>query len=339
MPMTAKILGGDEALAFGALAAGVGLVTSYPGSPSSGTIEAIIPLADERGIYVEWSSNEKVALETAIGASIAGRRALVGTKSVGLNAMVDPLMALNLTPVRGGLVILLGDDPGGYGSQNDQDSRPLASLAETPMLEPSDPAEGYAMMREAFSISEKFGTAVIVRETRAFSQQTGEVVLEETVPATANLGFARETWRFVPVPLNVVEKHRELHARVQALSAWAEATPFNKITGKGPRGVIGAGFAFRKLLDVLGDENPGDLRLLKLGVLYPLPRKTIAGFRTLSGGPNQGIGPRLRRGFQDFRQGKRTPNPRRGIVPLAGPSRPVPLHPRVRARPRFPAGE
>jgi indolepyruvate ferredoxin oxidoreductase alpha subunit len=99
-------------------------VTSYPGSPSSGTVEALIDLADKHDMYVEWSSNEKVAMEMGIGASIAGRRALVCTKSVGMNVMIDPLMALNLTPVNGGLVILLGDDPGGYGSQNDQDSRP-----------------------------------------------------------------------------------------------------------------------------------------------------------------------------------------------------------------------
>ena len=276
--MTARILSGDEALALGALAAGVGLVTSYPGSPSSGTIEAIIPLAEKQGIYAEWSSNEKVALEMGIGASIAGRRALVGTKSVGLNAMIDPLMALNLTPVRGGLVILLGDDPGGYGSQNDQDSRPVATLIETPMLEPSDPAEGYAMMREAFSISERFRTAVIVRETRAFSQQTGEVFLEKALPKASDLGFAREHWRFVPVPLNVVDKHRELHKRIEALSVWADAAPFNRIMGTGPRGVIGAGFAFRKFLDVIGDKVPVGLRLLKLGVLYPLPRKTISEF-------------------------------------------------------------
>jgi len=276
--MTARNLDGDTALAFGALAAGVGLVTSYPGSPSSGTIEAIIPLAEKHGVYIEWSSNEKVALEMAIGASIAGRRALVGTKSVGLNAMADPLLALNLTPVRGGLVILLGDDPGGYGSQNDQDSRPLAALAETPMLEPSDPAEGYAMMREAFTVSEKFGTAVIVRETRAFSQLTGEVVLEEAAHKPLNLGFSREPWRFVPVPLNVVEKHRDLHKRIEALSVWADAAPFNRVVGAGPKGVIGAGFAFRKLLDVIGDKDPRGLRLLKLGVLYPLPRKTVADF-------------------------------------------------------------
>ena len=114
-----KIINGDEAMAYGALASGVKLVTSYPGSPSSGTVETLAKLGVENEIYVEWSSNEKVAIEIGIGASIAGRRALVCTKSVGMNLMIDPLMALNLTPVKGGLVILLGDDPGAYGSQND----------------------------------------------------------------------------------------------------------------------------------------------------------------------------------------------------------------------------
>lgn len=274
--MTKGVLSGDEALAFGALAAGVRLVASYPGSPSSGAIEAIIPLAEKLGIYVEWSSNEKVALEMAIGASIAGRRALMGTKSVGLNAMIDPLMALNLTPLRGGLVILLGDDPGAYGSQNDQDSRPAAAWIETPLLEPSDPAEGYAMMREAFAISEEFGTAVIVRETRAFSQQTGEVALEGSFPEAADLGFSREPWRFVAVPLNAVEKHRELHKRIEALRRWADEAPYNRVKGAGTKGIISAGFAYRKLLDVIGSEDPVGFRLLKLGVLYPLSRKTVS---------------------------------------------------------------
>src|SRR4051812_4325508 len=138
--MPTRDLNGDEAMALGALVAGVTVVTSYPGSPSSGSVEVLAGLAAAHGVHVEWSSNEKVAAEVAIGASIAGRRALICTKSVGLNVMLDPLMALNLTPVHGGLVILLGDDPGGYGSQNDQDSRSLALLMETPMLEPSDPA-------------------------------------------------------------------------------------------------------------------------------------------------------------------------------------------------------
>ena len=140
--MLEGILNGDEAMAHGALAAGVSVVTSYPGSPSSGTVEVLIGLADRQGLHVEWSSNEKVALELGIGASIAGRRALVATKSVGMNAMLDPLMVLNLTPVHGGLVILLGDDPGGYGSQNDQDTRPLAAMLEMPLVEPSRPGRG-----------------------------------------------------------------------------------------------------------------------------------------------------------------------------------------------------
>src|SRR5262245_63056472 len=118
-------------------------------------------------------------MEIGIGASIAGRRALVGTKSVGMNVMLDPLMALNLTPVHGGLVILLGDDPGGYGSQNDQDTRPLAPMLEMPWMEPSTPAEGFAMMRAAFAVSEQFHTAVVVRITRSFVQQLGAVDIPE----------------------------------------------------------------------------------------------------------------------------------------------------------------
>ena len=130
----------------------------------------MIGLAGDRGIRVEWASNERVALETGIGVSIAGHRALVCTKSVGMNVMLDPLMVLNLTPVHGGIVIILGDDPGGYGSQNDQDTRPLATMLEMPMLEPSTPAEAFRMMVEAFDLSERFRTPVILRETRSFAQ-------------------------------------------------------------------------------------------------------------------------------------------------------------------------
>jgi len=276
--MTLKTLNGDQAMAWGALSSGVKLVTSYPGSPSSGTVETLISLAKNHNIYVEWSSNEKVALEMGIGASIAGRRALVCTKSVGLNVMIDPLMALNLTPVNGGLVILLGDDPGGYGSQNDQDSRSLADFLEMLTLEPTSLAEGYAMMREAFNISERFNTAVIIRETRSFSQQVESVLVSDERYREANLGLVREPWRFVPIPTNVVEKHRILHEKIEAMLNWANNTPFNITTGTGVKGIVGAGFAHRKLLDVVGNENPGEFRLLKLGVLYPLPRKIITKF-------------------------------------------------------------
>src|SRR5579883_2788164 len=276
MPM--KPMTSAQALAAGALVSGVKVVTSYPGSPSSETVEVLIELAERHGVYVEWSSNEKVAMEIGIGASIAGRRALVCTKSVGLNVMLDPLMALNLTPVHGGLVILLGDDPGGYGSQNDQDSRPLAPMLEMPWLEPATPAEGFAMMRAAFAVSEQYHTAMIVRETRSFTQQVEPIDLPEAPYPQPDLGFLREPWRFVPVPRNVVAKHRALHERLAVLETWADAAPFNRVVGKGDLGIIGAGFAYRKLLDVLGDEPRDGLTLLKLGVLFPLPRGLVAGF-------------------------------------------------------------
>jgi indolepyruvate ferredoxin oxidoreductase alpha subunit len=276
--MSLKQLNGDQAMAYGALSCGVKLVTSYPGSPSSGTVDALIGLAREHNLYVEWSSNEKVAMEMGIGASIAGRRALVCTKSVGLNVMVDPLMALNLTPINGGLVILLGDDPGGYGSQNDQDSRLLAASLELPMMEPAGPAEAYAMMREAFALSERFQTAVIIRETRSFSQQVEMVSVLDAPYQDCDIGCAREPFRFVPVPINAVEKHRALHERIEAVREWAESSVFNRETGTGTVGIIGGGFAYKKLLDVVGEEIPEDFRLLKLGILYPLPKKAIADF-------------------------------------------------------------
>jgi indolepyruvate ferredoxin oxidoreductase alpha subunit len=276
--MIVKKLDGDQALAYGALASGVKLVTGYPGAPSSGTLEALIEWAEQGDFYVEWSSNERVALEMGIGASIAGSRSLVCTKSVGLNVMVDPLMALNLTPVNGGLVILLGDDPGGYGSQNDQDSRRLAAFLEMPLWEPAGPAEAYVMIQEAFLVSEKFHTAVIVRETRSFSQHKEMVQVLEECPVGYGIGLVREPYRFVPVPINAVEKHKALHDRMDAVQEWAETSDFNQETGAGERGIIGAGFAYKKLRDVAGMRPRDDIRLLKLSTLYPLPKKTIARF-------------------------------------------------------------
>src|SRR5262249_36893409 len=187
--MPLQSLTSAHALAYGALVSGVKVVTSYPGSPSSETVEVLIGLAQRYGLHVEWSSNEKVAMEIGIGASIAGRRALVCTKSVGMNVMVDPLMALNLKPVHGGLVILLGDEPGCYGSQNDQDSRLLAQMLEMPWMEPATPAEGYAMLRAAFTVSEQFHTAMIVRETRSFTQQAEPVDLPEGPYLQPDLGL------------------------------------------------------------------------------------------------------------------------------------------------------
>lgn len=262
-------------MALGAVASGVRSATSYPGSPSSEVIEELIVLARDRDIRVEWASNERVALETGIGVSIAGHRALVCTKSVGMNVMLDPLMVLNLTPVHGGLVIVLGDDPGGYGSQNDQDTRPLATLLEMPLLEPSTSAEAFRMMVHAFDLSERFQTPIILRETRSFAQSSGMVEVPEAFPSRRARGLVRDPWRFVPVPSNVVAKHRALHDRLEAFGAWGETSPYLVVSGSGDLGVIAAGFAARKLEDVFGGSPPEGLRSCRLGLLHPLPALAI----------------------------------------------------------------
>ncbi len=270
---------GEQALAYGALWAGVHLVAGYPGSPGLGTMNAIIEHARQHGHpYVEWSLNERVALEIGIGVSMAGRRSLVCTKSVGMNVLLDPLMTLNLTGVHGGLVILLGDDPGAYGSQNEQDTRLLAPMIEIPMLEPASPAEAYAMMGEAFELSERFNTAIVIRITRSFAQMVGQFTPEIVPTKEAELGLAREPYRFVPYPGNAVEMHRRVHARLEAFEAWAATAAYNQVTGRGPKGILAPGYAYRKLLDVVGDRPRDQFRVLKLGTLYPLPKATVARF-------------------------------------------------------------
>jgi indolepyruvate ferredoxin oxidoreductase alpha subunit len=276
--MEKKILNGDQAMAFGAWLSGVKMVTAYPGSPSSGSVSTLIELAGENSFHIEWSGNEKVAMEMGIGASMAGRRALVGVKSVGMNAMVDPLMTLNLTRVKGGLVILLGDDPGAYGSQNEQDTRLLAPMVEIPLMEPAGPAEGMAMIQEAFRLSEQFHLPVILRITRSFTQREEKVVLTDQIAQKATPDFVRDPGRFVPTPRNAVEKHRELHQRLAQFSRAGEHLPFNRIAGEGVLGIVGAGFAYQKLLDVAGKDAKAGFRLLKLSNLFPLPEKLIARF-------------------------------------------------------------
>lgn len=274
--MNTQTLNGDFAFAHGALEAGVRVVSSYPGSPSSGTVKAVLDLTDKDDVHVEWSTNEKVAFEVGIGASLAGRRSLVCVKSVGMNVLVDPLMTINLCGVNGGLVILLGDDPGAYGSQNDQDTRSIALYSELPLLEPSTPSEAKSLMVEAFEFSERFGTAVIVRLTRSFSQQEEVVELAGRRKAPA-LGLKREPYRWLTFPGNAVEMHARLHDKTATLKSWADESSRNRVTGAGRRGIIAAGFSAAKLRDVIGDSQP-NLQVLELVTLFPLPENRIAEF-------------------------------------------------------------
>ncbi len=276
--MPKKKLTGAQAIAYGAFYGGVGLASSYPGSPATSVMDAVIELAPQGGFYVEWSTNEKVALEMGIGASMAGRRALVCVKGVGMNVLIDPLMTLNLTDLNGGMIILVGDDPGAYGSQNDQDSRPVAHLIELPMWEPARPSKAFEMTIKAFELSEQVQLPIILRITRAFSTAEEEVSLPSIRKQPKFKGLQRAPFRYAPCPINAVSKHAALHGKLSDIAEVVEQHPYNRIFGDGSLGVIACGFCFAKLWQIIGGKPDADLAIFKLSALYPLPQGKIIDF-------------------------------------------------------------
>lgn len=281
--MTKRTVNGDEALVQGCLDAGVRVVASYPGSPSSGVVERLARLAKACGIHVEWSTNERVAFEVAVGASIAGVRSLAAMKGVGFNVALDPMTVANLCGVRGGLVILLGDDPGAWASQNDQDTRALVAFAELPLLEPSSPAEGYRMLFNAFALSERHSLPVVLREVRRYAEDVEEAVFPEGSPLPEPQSFDlqndRVSRRWIPSTDNAVSLHRLLHEKLERVAREFDASPFNLVEGVGDEGVIACGFADRKARNVLARWGRGGaFRWLRLGTLYPLPKATLRAF-------------------------------------------------------------
>jgi len=273
-------ISGAYALARGAIEAGVSLATSYPGSPVTPVVNHILELTSPDEVQVEWTSNEKVAIEMALGASVGGARSLLCVKGVGLNIALDPLMAFNLSGCNAGFVILVGDDPGSWGSQNEQDSRALALMAELPLLEPTSVSDARAMMREAFQLSEKMGLPVIVRITRALVLAEGMELAEEKFKIVPPPSFQREFMRWVVLPVNVVPRHRRLLERLEEVQVRFEDSPFNGVEGEGAHGVIAAGFVYQKLLDSLGGVIPPELRVLRLGTFHPLPVERVTDFLT-----------------------------------------------------------
>lgn len=270
---------GALALAQGALDAGVRLVTGYPGSPITPIVNHIMRLTTPDAVQVTWNSNEKVAIEMAFGASVGGTRALLCVKSVGMNIALDPVMAFNMTGCNAGLVLLVGDDPGGWGSQNEQDSRGFARMAELPMLEPTTVAEARTMMTEAFRLSEARSIPVFVHITRALTLgevPASRVRLGKSLPPSP--GYQREFMRWVVLPVNVVEYRRRLLAKLDGVRAQFERSSFNAVVGDGARGIIAPGFMVQKLLDALGGVVPPTLRVLRLGTLHPLPVARITDF-------------------------------------------------------------
>lgn len=270
MQVRRVVLSGDEAFAHAALHAGVGWVTGYPGSPSAGTLEALASMPEARDVHVTWAVNELIAMESAFGASLAGRRSLLCVKSVGLNIALDPLMTVVLTGCNAGLVILLGDDPGGWASQNEQDSRFLALMADLPLLEPADVQEAYDLLRYAFDLSEAHGLPVIVREMRALSLAKGEVRLGLT-STSRDRGFVRKPMRWISLPENVVRNHRRLHDRLNEVSRALENCPFNRIEGRGRVGLVACGADYFKLQGSIERERLDRFHVMKLSTFNPLP--------------------------------------------------------------------
>ncbi len=268
-------LTGSQALAYGALGAAVDYVTGYPGSPATGVVDALLELAGE-DVRIEWGTNEKAAFDAAFGASLAGFRSLLCLKSVGLNVALDSLMVSNLAGGNGGFVILVGDDPGGWGSQNEEDSRPLVAAAEVPLLEPACVQDGQQVVQHAFRLSERFQIPVAVRMTRALSVARAPGApgsLPKHRPSQGS--FQRQGDRYNVLPIHVVDRHRELHAAVKRVQALFEASPLNRREGHGEAGVIAAGFAYQKVQDVLARSGHPPLSLLGLGTLHPLPEHQV----------------------------------------------------------------
>ena len=271
---------GAYALACGAIEAGVSLVTGYPGAPATAVVNSILQLTSPDEVQVEWTSNEKVAIEMAFGASVGGTRSLLCVKSVGLNIALDPLMVFNLSGCNAGFVILVGDDPGSWGSQNEQDSRTLALAAELPLLEPTTVPDARVAMRQAFQLSEETGLPIIVRVTRALVLAEESEPVEEEVWTMPPPSFQREFMRWVVLPINVVPHHRRLIQRLEEVQTRFEDedSPFNGVDGDGSQGVIAAGFAYQKLSDLLGGAIPSGLRVLRLGTFHPLPVDRVTAF-------------------------------------------------------------
>lgn len=263
---------GNQAFARGLYEAGCAVVSSYPGTPSTEITEEAAKYPE---IYAEWAPNEKVAMETVFGATLAGKRAFCGMKHVGLNVAADPLFTLSYTGVNAGLVIGVADDPGMHSSQNEQDSRHYAEAAKIPMLEPSDSAEALAFVKLAFALSEEFDTPVFVKMcTRvSHSQSVVETAARAEAPARP---YIKNGAKYIMMPGNAIRRHPVVEERTKRLAAWAETADCNRWERgtAGKLGVIASSTCYQYVREVCG----GDVSVLKLGMVFPFPDKLLKDF-------------------------------------------------------------
>ena len=267
-----KLMLGNEAVARGILEAGCGIVSSYPGTPSTEITEYAAKY-DE--IYCEWAPNEKVACEVAFGASLGGARSACCMKHVGLNVAADPLFTLSYTGVNGGLVIFVADDPGMHSSQNEQDSRHYAIASKVPMLEPADSVEAKEFTKMAFELSEKFDTPVIVRMCTRIAHSQCAVELCDPLPKVKK-EYVKNPQKYIMAPANAIRKHPVVEQRCAAIAEYAETSELNKVELADSKalGIITSGTAYQYVKEVFGDS----VSVLKLGLVNPLPAKLISDF-------------------------------------------------------------
>jgi len=267
-----KLLSGNEAVARGVYEHGGEFASAYPGTPSTEILETIGRYFKD-DVYAEWSINEKVALEAAVGASWGGARSLAAMKHVGVNVAADPLMTLSYTGVGAGLILISADDPSLHSSQNEQDNRYYAKFAQIPMLEPADSQESLDMIKDAFEISEQFDTPVLFRMTTRISHSKGLVKIGER-RTVEHKGFERNIPKYVMVPANAHVRHKIVIERLEKLRAYAETSPHNKIEwGDKKVGIISGSVAYQYAKEVMPHASH-----LKLGFSYPIPMNMIMDF-------------------------------------------------------------
>ena len=274
--LSKTFLMGNAAIAMGALHAGVNLVAGYPGTPSTEILETVAKCNDG-SVYVEWSVNEKAALEVAAGASYAGARTLVTMKQVGLNVASDPLMSLAYVGVKGGMVIVSADDPGPISSQTEQDTRHFAQFAKLPVFDPSTPEEAYEMIQDAFAYSEKYGTPVLFRPTTRVCHSCADIQLHETPTVHKPEGFVKDTMRWVIFPRTSYLNHIKLEERTPVLSKDFSAYRFNQLTGCGKLGIVTSGISYTYLQEALEDYT-GQVKVLKIATANPFPEELALQF-------------------------------------------------------------
>ena len=267
------LLSGNEAIALATWHSGAGMAVGYPGTPSTETLEYLARITSASDIDVEWSTNEKVAMDVAMGASLAGDRVIVTTKHVGLNVAMDSFVTSPFLGVNGGLVVLDADDPGMHSSQNEQDNRYIARFAGVPMLEPSDSQEAYEFTRAAFELSEQWDTLVMLRMTTRVSHSRSKVVPEP--PKSLRVGeFQRNQRKYVMLPANARVRHLAHLERLSKMEEWAEQAPYNKEEMRlSSIGVVTSGISYQYVRDVVPDAS-----VFKLGLTFPLPKERLKSF-------------------------------------------------------------